>query len=102
MKKLSDYEGDEAIELWADLLEPVTKLIADDEVRKIYKSGQPRIKIAQEILKSHADVVTGILQRIDPEPINGLNVITRFAALLTDISQMPELKDFFSSVGQES
>ena len=102
MKKLSDYEGDAAIELWADLIEPVTKLIADDEVRKIYKSGMPKVKVAQEILKNHATDVTAILQRIDPEPINGLNIITRFAGLLTDVSKMPEMKDFFSSVGQEN
>lgn len=101
MKKLSDYEGDEAIELWGDLIEPITKLIADDEVQKIYKSGMPKVKIASEILKVHPGEVKEILQRIDPEPINGLNVVTRFVSLLVDFSTVPELKDFFESAGQE-
>lgn len=102
MKKLSDYEGDAAIELWGDLIEPIAKLLADKKVQKIYRSKQPKVYIAKEILKEHPDEVARILQRIDPEPINGLTVITRFVALINDISTLPELKDFFGSAVQEN
>lgn len=102
MKRLSDYEGDAAIELWGDLIEPITKLIADDEVQKIYRSGQPKVFIAKELLKKHPAEVKEILERIDPEPINGLSVITRFVGIITDISTMPEMKSFFDAAGQES
>ena len=101
MKRLSDYEGDEAIELWADLIEPITKLLADEEVQKIYKSGQPKVLIAKEILKAHPAEVKDILQRIDPEPINGLNIVVRFAGILTDIGNMPEMQSFFGVAAQE-
>ena len=100
MKKLSDYEGDEAIELWADLIEPLTKLLTDEEVQKIYKSGMPKLMIAKEILKAHPAEVTNILQRIDPEPINGLNISTRFVGIITDISNMPEMQSFFGVAAQ--
>ena len=102
MKKLSDYKGDEAIELWGDLIESITKLIADDEVQKIYRSKMPKLLMAKEILKKHPKEVNAILQRIDPEPVNGLNVISRFVAILTDIGTLPEFKDFFESAGQEN
>lgn len=95
MKKLSDYQGEEAIELWADIIDPIMRLIADDEVQKIYKSGKPKIEIATAILKAHPKEVETILLRIDPTPINGLNVVVRFVSLLVDISQTPELQDFF-------
>lgn len=100
MKKLSDYTGDEAIELWGDLIAPVTLLIADEEVQKIWKSGQPKIAVATEILKKHPIEVADILLRIDPSPLNGLNVISRFVSILVDISAMPEMKNFFQSAGQ--
>ena len=31
MKRLSDYQGEEAIELWADLLDPISDILTDKE-----------------------------------------------------------------------
>lgn len=95
MKKLSDYRGDEAIELWADLLDPLARILSDKKVEAAVKSGKPKLFIAKEILKSHKEDATEILLRIDPEPINGLNIILRLIALLTDIGQNEEIKSFF-------
>lgn len=101
MKKLSDYKGDEAIELWADLLEPLTIILSDDKVQNVIKSGKPKLIIAKEILKSHKTEATEILLRIDPEPINGLNIILRLIAVLADIGQNDEIKSFFGFAEQE-
>lgn len=100
MKKLSDYKGDEAIELWADLLEPLTVILGDKKVQNVIQSGQPKLLIAKEILKSHKKEATDILLLIDPEPINGLNIILRLVALLTDIGQNDEIKSFFGYAEQ--
>lgn len=100
MKKLSDYQGDEAIELWADLLEPMTKILGDNEVQKVITSGKPKLLIAKEILKSHKKESTEILLRIDPEPINGLNIILRLIALLADIGENEEIRGFFGYAEQ--
>lgn len=99
IKKLSDYKGDEAIELWADLIDPIARIIADDEIAKVYKT-QPKIVVAKEILKRHKSEATEILTRIDPAPLNGLNIITRIIALLVDIETADETKGFFESAGQ--
>ena len=40
MKKLSDYKGDEAIELWADLLEPMTEILGDKDIAKILQDNK--------------------------------------------------------------
>ena len=95
MKKLSDYSGDEAIELWADLLEPLNGILGDEKVREVVTSGKSRLIIAKEILKTHKKEATEILLRVDPEPINGLNIILRLIALLADIGQNDEIKSFF-------
>lgn len=99
MRKLSDYQGDEAIELWADLIEPIAKIIADESVAKIYKT-KPRIEVAREILKKHKEEATQILLRIDPSPLNGLNIVVRLLELLLEIENAEELKGFFGSAGQ--
>lgn len=95
MKKLSDYQGDEAIELWADLLDPLTDILGDPEVQKVVKSGQAPLMIAREVLKTHKKEATEILLRIDPEPIDGLNIILRLATVIVDVGQRDELKSFF-------
>lgn len=95
MKKLSDYTGDEAVELWADLLDPLSVILSDDKVREVVQSGKSRLIIARTILKSHKKEAVEIMLRIDPEPINGLNIILRLVALLADIGKNDEIKTFF-------
>ena len=38
MKKLSDYQGEEALELWADLIEPMSEILVDPEMKKVFES----------------------------------------------------------------
>lgn len=100
MKKLSDYTGDEAIELWADLLDPLTVILEDKEVQKTIQSGASRVAIAKSILKAHKKEAVEIMLIIDPTPINGLNVVLRLVALLADIGQNEEIKSFFGYAEQ--
>lgn len=101
MKKLSDYQGDDAIELWADLFEPLMQILGDKQVQAVVQSGKPKLFIAKEILKSHKTEAKEILLRIDPEPINGLNIILRLIALIADIGENDEIKSFFGYAEQE-
>ena len=100
MRKLSDYKGDEAIELWADLIEPIAMILADKSMEATIKSGKPKIVVAKEILKAHKKEATEILLRIDPEPLTGLNIILRLVNILVEIDSAEELKGFFQSAGQ--
>lgn len=100
MKKLSDYKGDEAIELWADLLEPLTVILGDKEVQKVVSSGMPKMLIAKTILKNHNKEAVEILLRVDPTPIDGLNIILRLISLLSDIGSNDEIKSFFGYAEQ--
>ena len=101
MKRLSDYQNDQAIELWADLLDPISEILTDIEVAQVTKSGQPPIVIAKTILKKHKDKAVQILLRIDPEPLDGLNLIVRLVSILAEIGKSSELKSFFGYAAQE-
>jgi len=100
MKKLSDYTGDEAIELWADLLEPLTAILGDKKVVKVIQSKKPPMIIAKEILKEHSKEAKEILLRIDNTPIDGLNIVVRLVTVLQDIGQSEEIKSFFGYAEQ--
>lgn len=95
MKKLTDYKGDEAIELWADLLDPLSAILGDKKIQNIVQSGKPKLIIAKEILKKHSKNAEKILLRIDDTPLDGLNIILRLVDLISDIGKNEEIKSFF-------
>ena len=100
MKRLSDYKGNEAIELWADLLEPITRIFQDKNVETAMKSGKAVFQIAGEILKTHSKDASEMLLRIDPTPLDGLNIVLRLAELVKEIGEREELRAFFGYTPQ--
>lgn len=100
MKTLSDYKNEEAIELWADLLEPISVILADKEFTSGLR-GKSKIIMAKEILKEYKNEAVQILLRIDPEPIDGMNLLIRLIKLLADIGRNKEIISFFESAVPE-
>ena len=100
MKRLSDYVGEDAIDLWLDLLDPLSVIANDKEIKVVARSGKPKIVIAKMILKAHRKEAIDIMERIDPEPINGLNIISRLIALLAEIGENEEVRSFFGYAEQ--
>ena len=100
MKRLSDYKGEEAIELWADLIDPLTAILSDEEIVDVVRSKKPKILIAKTILKNHSKDAEEILLRIDDSPIDGLNIVLRLVAILSEIGGNEELKSFFGYAEQ--
>ena len=98
MKRLSDYKGEEAIDLWADLIEEFYEIMKDEKLSEYAKES--RIKFANMILKRHKKEAANILLRIDDTPLNGLNILTRLVDVVTEISESPELMAFFGAQGQ--
>ncbi|MBR4760299.1 MAG: hypothetical protein IK078_09165 [Lachnospiraceae bacterium] len=101
MKKLSDYKGEDAIELWADLLEPLTNILGDPKIAAVVQSGQPKMMIAKAIMSEHKAEAEEILLRIDPEPLDGLNIIVRLVSVIVEIGQREEIRGFFGYAAQE-
>jgi hypothetical protein len=100
MKKLSDYKGEEAIDLWANLLDPLTAIINDKEIATIVKSGEPKINIAKKILKLHKKEAIEILEAVDDTPVDGMNIVIRLVELINEIGQNEDVKAFFGYAEQ--
>jgi len=100
MKRLSDYKGDEAILLWGDLFEWIIPILGDDDIKNVVRGGQPKEVIAKTIIKKHSKEVEEILLRIDPTPIDGLNIVFRFVKLLEEIGSNETVKGFFGFAEQ--
>jgi hypothetical protein len=98
MKKLSDYKGAEAVELWADLLDPIIEIVGDPEIQPLIRSKQPPLKIAQAVIKKYSEPACAILLRIDPTEIDGLNVVTRLVDVMYEVMENPTVQSFFPSV----
>lgn len=99
MRKLSDYKGEEAIELWADLLEPLTVILQDVELINGMKEGKPKLILAKIMLKNHSAEVYEMLERIDPEPLDGLNILVRLISLLSEMAENESVSAFFGFAG---
>lgn len=102
MKRLSDYKNEDAIELWADLIDPIMNIFQDDEVRKGVVGEESALKKAQTILRLHKKDAAALLLRIDPTPITGLNIITRLLDILSEIEHSEEFGSFFGLQGQKT
>lgn len=98
MKKLSDYQGEAAIDLWADVMDYTSTIIKDPKVRK--KANAPKLELAKTMLKLHKKEVCKIMLRIDETPVNGLNVLVRLVSILDEVFEEPELRSFFGMQSQ--
>lgn len=101
MKKLSDYKDEEALELWADLLDPFIAIVGDKKIANMLRSKMPPVATAREIIKTYKKEASEILLRIDPTPLDGLNIIVRLVSLLTEIISDPTLQSFFGLSAEE-
>lgn len=104
MKKLSDYKGVEAIELTADIMEPLAMIFADKEILELSKQRGPMIRFIKPALKNHKIEVIEILARIEGVPVeeyvNKISVATLPMQILTLIND-PQVRELFPSQGQK-
>ena len=77
--KLSEIKGEKAIEVFADLLEPVGKILSDEEVRKLLTDNASKIEIIKTMLKNHSKEVIEMMAIIDDVPVENYEV--NFATL---------------------
>lgn len=102
MKRLSEYKGDAALDLLADMIDPVVEIISDAEVAKLLQAK--RIPAAvKPILKSHKESVLAILALLNGKSVeeykNEVNVFTIPKAIL-ELLNDPDLVSLFTSAEQ--
>lgn len=100
MMKLSDYKGEEALDLIVEILEPITKIMSDKEIAEAYQkvSKLEAIKIAIKNHKKEVIEILAILDGANPAEYE-INIFTLPIKIL-EILNDPELIKLFGLQGQ--
>lgn len=100
-RKLSEIKGEDAIDVLADILEPLTIIMSDDEIRKAVKAKLPNIKIIYLALKSHKKEIVKILAVMDGQDAETYEVnLLELPARILEILNDETLMSLFTSQGQ--
>ena len=100
--KLSELENEEALDVLADILEPASEIIADQNIRDYFQSGE-YMKAAKAAIKDHKKSIIEILARLDNVPVaeyrcNFFTLPRKVFEILTD----SDLIDFFKSSADQA
>ena len=97
--KLSEYQGEEALDLLADLIEPAGEIMSDKEIGEVFKEN--RFKAIGMAIKNHKKAVMQIMATMDGVPVDEykFNVFTLPLKIL-EILNDPELVQLFTCQGQ--
>lgn len=72
--RLSELQGEEALDVLADIIEPASEILADSEVASILKGSGKKLKAVQLILKNHKKAVIEILAAMERTPVEEFQV----------------------------
>lgn len=100
--KLSEIKGEKAIEVFADLLDPVAKILADEDVLNAIRSKEPQLLIIQKMLKNKSKEVIKMMAILDDVPVEKYEVnFMTLPSKLLEIFNDPMVTEVFTLQGQE-
>lgn len=95
--KLSEIKGERAIEIIADLIDPVSVIASDDEFRKLLEADK-KIDAVKHLLKQHSkEVLTCMAILNDEDPKEYSPSFVTLPAMLLELLNTPELVELFYS-----
>lgn len=96
--KLSDYKGEDAIDVLADIIEPAGLIISDEQFKNLAQKKVGNLAMVKFILKEHKHEIIEILAALERKTydeyvgtVTLLTLPTKVIELLND----KELVDFF-------
>ena len=66
--KLSEYQGESALDILADLIEPAGEIMSDKEIGEVFKKN--RFKAIGMAIKNHKKAVMQIMATMDGVPVD--------------------------------
>lgn len=102
--RLSDFKGEEAIDVLADIIDPITTILTDSEIQALSKKKDvPPIAYVKPMLKNNKQEIIEILARLNNKSVEeytkSLSLIT-LPAQVMDLINDPELQKLFLSQEQ--
>lgn len=94
MRKLSEIKGEEALDVLAEILIPITEIVKDDEVKEGFeKNVATCVAVA---LKKHRDEVMDILSAVDGKPREELYIdLLTLPTAMIEILNEPSVQSLF-------
>jgi hypothetical protein len=65
--KLSDYKGEAALDLLADLIDPISEITSDAEMKSAIRNKSPRSELIKLLISRHKKSILEIMARINGE-----------------------------------
>lgn len=92
--KLSEFKDEEALDLLAEIIDPVTEIMSDDEVKKASEKGIQ--SVVKAIIKNHKKSIIAVMAALDGVDVKDyhFNVLTLPIKILEMLNDK-ELVDFF-------
>ena len=99
--RLSDFKGEEALDVLADIIEPLSLILSDKEIQELAKEkNTPAIKYVKPAIKNHKKELIEVLARLDKKSVKeyekNLSLITLPKQVLELIND-PEVQNLFRS-----
>lgn len=99
--RLSDFKGEEAIEILAEIMEPASIIMGDPDVqRMLSQKGNSYLKIASFILKGHKKEILDMYEPLTKESRDEATPV-KMIKLIMDIINDPEITSLFPSQSQD-
>lgn len=97
MRKLSEIRGEDALDVLADILEPVSRIFADETLVAHMKSGK-KLLAANNILRCHKQEILTILAVLnDVPPKEYKPSVIEIPLLVIQLLNDPDLMPLFQS-----
>ena len=102
--KLSDYKGEEALDVLADIIEPLSIILSDKEIQELTKQENvPPIKFIKPAIKNHKREIIEVLARLENQPVEEYEKTVTLLTLpkqVLDLVNDPEVQNLFQSQGE--
>lgn len=98
--KYKEFEGEKALDVLADLIEPAAEIMSDDKVAKNARAGN-RMAAIKAAIKDHKKSVIYMLAVLnDEDPATYKPKLLTLPIMLLEILNDPDIADLFTSQSQ--
>lgn len=97
--QLSNIKGESALDVLAELIEPIAEIMGDEEVVSLMNSNKPKLLIINLAIKKHKDAVItalALLEQKDRETFLQELTLTKLPMMLLEVVNDPDIQPLFT------
>lgn len=101
MRKLSEIKNEQALDLIADVIEPFSRILADEKINEFRKNTPSRTEVMKWVIKDHKSEVIEILAALDGKPVETYEIsVLELPMRVIEILNDEDMISLFTSQGQ--